>query len=74
MLSRFSRVQLCVTLWTIARQAPRSLGFSRQGHWDGLPSSRGSCHQGSPRERVSLCKSVCVSVLFASALVHILKV
>ena len=29
-LSHFSRVQLCVTLWTVARQAPRSMGFSSQ--------------------------------------------
>ena len=36
-LSRFSRVQLCVTLWTSARQAPLSIGFSRQEHWSGLP-------------------------------------
>ena len=36
-LSHFSRVQLFVTLWTIARQAPLSLGFSRQEYWSGLP-------------------------------------
>ena len=24
-------------LWTIARQAPLSMGFSRQGYWSGLP-------------------------------------
>ena len=37
LLSRFSRVQLCVTLQTAAHQAPPSLGFSRQEHWSGLP-------------------------------------
>ena len=37
MLSRFSRVQLCVTLWTVARQAPLSMGVSRQEYWSGLP-------------------------------------
>ena len=26
-LSRFSRVQLCVTPWTVAHQAPRSMGI-----------------------------------------------
>ena len=26
-----------VTLWTIAHQAPLSLGFSRQEYWSGLP-------------------------------------
>ena len=29
-LRHFSRVQLFVTLWTIAHQAPLSMGFSRQ--------------------------------------------
>ena len=32
-----SRVQLFATLWTVARQAPLSLGFSRQEYWSGLP-------------------------------------
>ena len=37
LLSRFSRVRLCVTPYTAAHQAPPSLGFSRQEHWSGLP-------------------------------------
>ena len=37
LLSRFSRVRLCATPETAAHQAPPSLGFSRQGHWSGLP-------------------------------------
>ena len=37
LLSRFSRVRLCVTQWTAAHQAPSSLGFSRQEHWSGFP-------------------------------------
>ena len=36
-LSHFSWVQLFVTLWTIAHQAPQSMGFSRQERWSGLP-------------------------------------
>ena len=36
-LSSFSRVQCFVTLWTVARQAPLSMGFSRQEYWSGLP-------------------------------------
>ena len=32
-----SRVRLFATLWSAARQAPLSLGFSRQEHWNGLP-------------------------------------
>ena len=37
-LSRFSPVQLFATLWTVAHQAPLSIGFSRQEYWSGLPS------------------------------------
>ena len=37
MLSRFYCVQLCATLWTVACQAPLSMGFSRQEYWSGLP-------------------------------------
>ena len=32
-----SRIQLFVTLWTVACQAPLSMEFSRQEHWSGLP-------------------------------------
>ena len=35
--SCFSRVQLVVTLWTVACQTPLSMGFSRQEFWSGLP-------------------------------------
>ena len=35
-LSRSSSVQLFATLWTIAHQAPLSMGFSRQEYWSGL--------------------------------------
>ena len=37
MLSCFTCVQPFVTLWTVACQAPLSLGFSRQEYWSGLP-------------------------------------
>ena len=33
-----SRVWLFATLWTVARQAPPSMGFSKQEYWSGLPS------------------------------------
>ena len=32
-----SRVRLFATPWTIAKQVPLSMGFSRQEHWRGLP-------------------------------------
>ena len=31
------RVRLFVTPWTVAYQAPPSMGFSRQGYWSRLP-------------------------------------
>ena len=31
------RVSDSATLWTVARQAPLSMGFSRQEYWSGLP-------------------------------------
>ena len=37
MLSRFSHVRLFATLWTVACQAPLSMGFCRQEYWSGLP-------------------------------------
>ena len=33
----FSHVQLFATLWTVAHQAPLSMGFSREEYWSGLP-------------------------------------
>ena len=39
MLSHFSHVQLFATPWTIARQAPLSMEFSRQEYWSGFPFS-----------------------------------
>ena len=32
-----SHVQLFATRWTVAHQAPPSMGFSRQEYWSGLP-------------------------------------
>ena len=37
--SHFSPVCLFETLWTVALQAPLSMGFSRQEYWSGLPCS-----------------------------------
>ena len=35
-LSHFSHVRLFVIPWTVARQIPLSMGFSRQEYWSGL--------------------------------------
>ena len=54
MLSDFSCVQLCVTLWTIAHQVPLSTGFSRQENWSGLPSPSPGDLSNAGIETVSL--------------------
>ena len=55
-LSHFSRVQLFATTWTIACQAPLSMGFSRQEYWSGLSCLPGDLpHPGiEPRSLTSL--------------------
>ena len=46
--SCFSPFRLCWTLWPVARQAPLSMGFSRQESWGGLPyPSPGALPDGS---------------------------
>ena len=32
-----SRGRLCATPWTVAYNAPPSMGFSRQEYWSGVP-------------------------------------
>ena len=36
MLSDLSRVRLFAPLWTVAYQAPLSMGFSRQEYWSAI--------------------------------------
>ena len=36
-ISPFNRVQLSAAPWTVAHQAPLSMGFSRQEYWSRLP-------------------------------------
>ena len=36
-LKSLSRVRLFATTWTVASQAPPSMGFSRQEYWSGVP-------------------------------------
>ena len=36
-MKSLSHVQLFATPWTVAQQAPPSMGFSRQEYWSGLP-------------------------------------
>ena len=39
-----SRVGLLATPWTAAHQAPRSMGFSRQEYWRGVPLPSQQCY------------------------------
>ena len=59
-LSRFSHVQLFVTLWTVALEAPLSIGFCRQEHSSGLscpPPGGSSWH----RDRTCASCGFCVA-------------
>ena len=56
-LSHISFVQLFVTPWTVAHQAPLSMGFSRQEYWSGLPCS------------IYICVCVCVCTYTWTSLV-----
>ena len=37
LLSHFSHLRLSATPWTVAYQAPLSMGFARQEYWSGVP-------------------------------------
>ena len=50
MLSHFSHVWFFATLWTVAYQAPLSMGFSKQEYWSGLP-----CPSPGDWTHISLC-------------------
>ena len=58
-----SHVRLFVTPWAIAYQAPLSMGFSRQGYWNGLPfPSPGHLPNPGIRTQVSLIVSRCFTL------------
>ena len=59
-LSCFSPVWLFVKLWTVAHQAPLSMGSSRQEHWEwvAMPSSKGSSW---PRDQTHISCGFCIA-------------
>ena len=61
LLSRFSRVGLCVTPQTAAHQAPLSLGFSRQEYWSGFPFPS-PMHACMRAKSLQLCPTLCDSM------------
>ena len=59
-----SRVQFVVTLWTAARLAPLSLGFSRQEYWSGLPGFIPWATRPRDQTRVSCVSCIARWVLY----------
>ena len=43
------------TPWTVARQAPLSMGFSRQEYWSGLPFPSPGAGSSQPRDQIRVC-------------------
>ena len=64
--SRLSHVQLFATLWTIAHQAPLSMGFSRQESWGGLPFPSPEDLPDPGMEPVSLVSSTLTGGFFTT--------
>ena len=64
--SHFSRVQLFSTLWTVARQAPLSVEFSRQEYWSGLPCPPPGRLPGPGIEPLSLVSPASVAGFFTA--------
>ena len=57
MLSRFSRVRLCETPWTVVQQVPLATGFSRQEYWHGMPFPSPQKHQINTEKHIDLLTS-----------------
>ena len=58
-LSRFSRVQLFANPWTVAHQAPLSMGFSRQEYSSGLPFPSPVIVQASEKKKKERKEKAC---------------
>ena len=68
MLSCFSRVQLFMTLWTVARQAPfLPIGFSRQEYQSRLPGPSPGDHSDPGIEPMSPTSPALVGRLFTTS-------
>ena len=77
MLSCFSHVQLCMTLWTAAYQAPLSMRFSRQEYWSGLPFPTPGDLSDPGMEPVSLVSPALAGRFFTTdttwEVIHVIK-
>ena len=67
MLSRFSRVRLSATPWTVVCQASLSMGFSRQEYWSGSPCPPPGDHPAPGIEPVSLMSPALASRVFTAS-------
>ena len=65
-LSRFSHIQLFVTPWTVAHQAPLSGGFSRPEYWSGFSHSPPGDLLDSGIEPLSLTSPALAGSFFTS--------
>ena len=73
-MKSLSRVQLFVTPWTVAHQAPPSMGFSRQEYWSGLPfPSPGESSQPRDRSQVSHIAGRCFNLWATKEALRILE-
>jgi len=62
-----SHVLLFVTPWTVDRQAPLSMGFSRQEYWSGLPFPTPRDLLDSGTEPMSLVSPALAGRLFTTS-------
>ena len=62
-----SRVQLFVTPWTVARQAPLSMGFPREEYWSGLSFPPQGNLPDTGTEPTSLTSPVLVGRFFTTS-------
>ena len=62
-----SHIRLSTTPWTVARQAPLSMGFSRQEYWGGLPFPSPGDRPDPGTEPTSLMPPVLVGGFFNTA-------
>ena len=66
MLSCFSHVWFCVTLWTVAHQAPLSMEFTRQEYWSRLPFPSSGDLPDPESKRLSLKSPALVGGFFTT--------
>ena len=66
LLSCFSHVRLFATPWTVARQAPLSMEFSRQEYWSGLPCPSPGDHPDPEIKPMSLMSPALAGTFFTT--------